>query len=187
MKSAALLVSFLLPCASIATAQNAPGSGASTSSQDQSQNATMSSRNSTSQTSTIRGCLSGSADNYTLTDHSGTQYKLLGQNDALAAAVGHEVEISGIQNQSTETASAEDETAGHFHNAFQVSQVQDTGSRCSLHVPSKKSEQHMDEQPKGAAGSAPTLGPQLMARLPEPQAPASSDTGSPAAQNSNSS
>lgn len=184
MKSAALLVSFLLLSASIATAQDVPGSGTSTSSQDQSHNATMSSRNSTAQISTIRGCLSGSADNYTLTDHSGTQYKLLGQNDALAAAVGHDVEIRGIQNQSAETASGEDTTEYRFHNTFQVSQVQNTGNRCSFHVPSKMTEHPMHEQPpKGAAESAPPPGPLRVAMLQEQQAPGSPDTSSPAAQN----
>jgi hypothetical protein len=45
---------------------------------------------------TIRGCLSGSAGSYTLTDNaSGKSYNLTGKTDDLSAHVGQEVEING--------------------------------------------------------------------------------------------
>ena len=43
----------------------------------------------------LRGCLSGSPDNYTLTDHNGTVYHLVGASKDLQNSVGHEVQITG--------------------------------------------------------------------------------------------
>ena len=150
MKKAVLLAPSLLLAANMAIAQDALGSSSAVS-QDQSQNATTSS--SSLQTGTLRGCLSGSRDNYTLTDRNGTQYRLLGQDDALATALGHEVEISGMQSQSTETGSSEGEMSILSANTLQVSQVQDTGSRCNPRPP-KMGDHSMDGQPpKGAPGA----------------------------------
>lgn len=163
MKRAVFLASFLLLAASLAMAQDTPNSP----SQDQSQNATAASRRSTSDVSTVRGCLSGSADNYTLTDRNGAHYRLVGQNESLAAAVGHEVEIRGSE-QSSETDSGRGETVTHYTSTFQVSQMEDTGSSCKPVSPSKRLEHPMNEPPS-----------HLMAMLRQ-QPPASPDTTSPA-------
>lgn len=142
MKRAVFLASFLLLAASLAMPQDTANSP----SQDQSQNATAASRRSSSEVNTVRGCLSGSADNYTLTDRNGAHYRLVGQNESLAAAVGHEVEIRGSE-QSSEPDSGEGETVTHYTGTFQVSQMEDTGSTCKPVSPSKSLEHPMNEPP----------------------------------------
>ena len=46
----------------------------------------------TGESNSVRGCLSGSADNYNLTDSNGTIYHLQGANTQLGAALGAELE-----------------------------------------------------------------------------------------------
>jgi len=168
MKSAVFLASFLLLAASLAIAQDEPYSGS------QDQNASAPSRRSSSVLSTVRGCLSGSADNYTLTDRNGAHYRLVGQDESLAAAVGHEVEIIGSEEPPSEAASGESEPVIHSTSTFQVSRVEDRGSSCKPASPSKVGEPPMNEQPH------------LMATLKQQQQ-ASPDTSAAATQNSNSS
>jgi len=43
----------------------------------------------------VEGCLQGSNGNFTLTDSSGTTYRLQGDSSKLAEHVGHEVQITG--------------------------------------------------------------------------------------------
>lgn len=54
---------------------------------------------------TVRGCLSGSAGNYTLTSDSGTTYQLAGDTSKLADHVGHTVEIKGTTTSSSSSSS----------------------------------------------------------------------------------
>ncbi len=159
MKKFVLLTSSLLFAATMAIAQDSPTTG----SQEPGQNATTTTTQThTSQGSTLRGCLSGSPDNYTLTDLNGTQYKLVGGDSTLQSAVGHEVEVNGTQSQSAETSSGNGETMAHAANSFQVSEVRDTGSVCKM---ASRSNQHpMDEKaPKGTTTTPEQ--PQLMAML----------------------
>ncbi len=75
-----------------AAAQSSPsGMGSQTSPADQgSAKASAKSENS------IRGCLGGSAGNYTLTDSAtGKTYKLTGSDSDLSAHIGQEVELNG--------------------------------------------------------------------------------------------
>ncbi len=67
-----------------------------------------SSQSSTDQT-TIEGCLSGSNGNYTLTDKSGTTYQLTGEAAKLGAHVGHDMQLTGTS--STSSASETDSNA----------------------------------------------------------------------------
>ncbi len=96
------------------------------------QNPATSSQSSSTQSTVIRGCLSGSAGNFTLTDQNGMQYKVLGDDSALSAKVGHEVEISGTENQSTAAASQGGETTAHASNSVQASNVREVASRCKM-------------------------------------------------------
>jgi hypothetical protein len=96
------------------------------------QNPATSSQPSTTQSTVIRGCLSGSAGNFTLTDQNGMQYKVLGDDSALGAKVGHEVEITGTENQSTEASSQSGETMEHASNSVQASNVREVASRCKM-------------------------------------------------------
>ncbi len=79
------------------------------------QNSAMPSRNAATQSSDLRGCLSGSKGNYTLTDHHGNQYKVVGDSHRLWDEVGHEVDLSGTTQGS---------------NTFQESQITDIAARC---------------------------------------------------------
>jgi hypothetical protein len=67
-----------------------------------------SSQSSTDQT-TIEGCLSGSNGNYTLTDKSGATYQLTGETAKLGAHVGHDMQLTGTS--STSSASETDSNA----------------------------------------------------------------------------
>ena len=93
-----LAISLLLLCAVWVQAQAYPSQSPSQSSPSQS---SPSSSQATSQGSgaatqaTVQGCLSGSKDNYTLTDSSGTTYKLTGDTSKLSEHIGHKVEITG--------------------------------------------------------------------------------------------
>jgi hypothetical protein len=96
------------------------------------QSPTTSSQSSTTQSTVIRGCLSGSAGNFTLTDQNGMQYKVLGDDSALGAKVGREVEITGTENQSTEAASQGGDSMAHASNSVQASNVREVASHCKM-------------------------------------------------------
>lgn len=57
-------------------------------------------------TQTVQGCLQGSGGNFTLTDSSGTVYRLLGDSTKLREHVGHEIEVTGPVNTVTRATSA---------------------------------------------------------------------------------
>lgn len=124
------LISSLLLAGALAGAQDTLGNGAKQGAQEQ--NSQASSQSSTTQNTVIRGCLSGSAGNFTLTDQNGMQYKLVGNDDLLQPKVGHEVEITGTENQSTATDSDDQESMAHTSGAFQVSDVRDVSGSCRL-------------------------------------------------------
>lgn len=66
--------------------------------QDSSQGASPSSpQNSNASETTIEGCLSGSAGDYSLIDNSGKSYKLQGNTSQLSDQVGHQVRIKGTE------------------------------------------------------------------------------------------
>lgn len=75
--------------------------------------------------SVVRGCLSGSVGNFTITDQNGMQFRLVGDVGALEGKVGHEIEISGSESQSEA-----DEGAAPSPSSFQVSNVRDISSSC---------------------------------------------------------
>lgn len=93
-----LLTSSLLLCFVYAVAQTSsnPDKSQTSGSQDKSQTSSQG----TSNHHKVRGCLSGSSGNYTLTDKSGTTYQLSGDTSKLAEHVGHTVEISGTPSSS---------------------------------------------------------------------------------------
>ena len=57
-------------------------------------------------TQTVEGCLQASNGNFTLTDKSGTVYRLLDQSGKLKDHVGHEIEVTGPMNTVTSSTSA---------------------------------------------------------------------------------
>lgn len=101
------------------------------------QNPDVTTKTSATSTSVIRGCLSGSSGNYTLTDQNGMQYQIAGDDATLRSMVGREVEVSGVENQ---TSQAGDSTS-RLANGVQASDVRAVSSTCK----------------KGRAASAPSV------------------------------
>lgn len=107
MKKSLLLITMLLLSAAWVVAQStspAPSPSQPSASDQSSQSSTGDQAKATAKAdNTIRGCLSGSAGSYTLTDNaSGKSYKLTGSDADLSAHIGQEVELNG----SSATASA---------------------------------------------------------------------------------
>lgn len=94
----------------------------------------------TSQTSSgvIRGCLSGSAGNYTITDQNGMQYQINGPDNQLQARVGHEVEVSTRQDQSSQTSTQGDQTTSSAANSVQVSNIRDVATHSRPATPAAR-------------------------------------------------
>jgi hypothetical protein len=140
----------------------------------------------------LRGCLSGSAGNYTLTDHNGAIYHLVGGESRLQDAVGHEVEITGTP--SAQRSGASDDVASNTASSFEVTGARQVGTRCDHGASSTRTMDNnsrpmderppsTDQQPKGAPGEGapPDPHPQLMSML---QQPGSTDTGNAASPSS---
>ena len=145
----------------------------------------------------LRGCLSGSDGNYTLTDHNGTIYHLVGGGAQLSGSVGHEVEISGTPDAQRSGAS---DTASNTASSFEVTGAREVGTRCehgsgagSMGTDSQPMTERpptTDRQPKGAPGEGtppPQPQPHMMAMLQQPgatdmgsQSSSSQTTSSPA-------
>ena len=112
MKNAVLLSALLL-VATVAMAQTAPQSHFAAAASNQS--AAMMGHAAASQNNDLRGCLSGSGDDYTLTDHQNKQHKVSGNDHKLWLDTGHEVDLTGKTNSS---------------DVFQESHITDIASRC---------------------------------------------------------
>jgi hypothetical protein len=92
-------------------------------------------------TSVIEGCLSGSDNNFTLTDRSGTKYQLVGDNAQLTKHAGEEVRLTGTAPSSAKA--NPDSTVAHTGipntatgkttqaSTFGVMQVKKLSSSCS--------------------------------------------------------
>jgi len=136
MKRFFLLLAGGLFAASMALAQNqdAPSTNSATdnAAQDRSAQATTPSANAQA---VIRGCLSGSSGNYTVTDQNGMQYQITGDDATLRSMVGREVEITGIENQANGASGQGEQT-----NGVQASEVRAVSSSCK----------------KAGSGAAPT-------------------------------
>jgi hypothetical protein len=87
----------------------------------------------------VQGCLSGSDGNYTLTDQSGTSYRLTGDTAKLSEHIGHEVKIAGTK--STAAATGASDTMGKTNGAqqaIQVSSVKHISKTCQSGSPMNK-------------------------------------------------
>ncbi len=126
-----MLISSLLLVAALAGAQDTLGSGAKRGGRELPPRSAAASSN--SQSTVIRGCLTGSPGNFTLTDQNGMQYKLMGSDNLLQSKVGHEIEITGTENQAGETNGSEaQESTAPVQNGVQVSDVRDVSATCRL-------------------------------------------------------
>ena len=115
-----MLISSLLLVAALAGAQDTPGSGAKLGGRELPPRSAAESTN--PQSTVIRGCLTGSPGNFTLTDQNGMQYKLMGSDNLLQSKVGHEIEITGVENQ---VGGPAQRSAAPAPNGVQVSDVRD--------------------------------------------------------------
>jgi hypothetical protein len=121
----------------------------------------------------IRGCLSGSAGNYTITDQNGMQYEISGPDNQLQASVGHEVEVMTRQDQASATSAEGDRTTSTTTNSVQVSNVRDVASTCTAAHPDSTSPMHNENgtTPKGTPDAAEPPQPQTMAMLQQDSKP----------------
>jgi hypothetical protein len=79
----------------------------------------------------VQGCLGGADGNYTLTDKSGTSYRLTGDTAKLSEHIGHEVKVSGTKSAATATdASDTMGKTGGAQQSIQVSSVKHISKTC---------------------------------------------------------
>ncbi len=163
MKKTLLLTLILLVSAAWAVAQTSqstsPSSPSSTQSylsgsssgQMGSQSSQPSSQSSSGMSNTakethIQGCLSDSAGNYTLTDSSGTTWKLEGDSSDLSKHVGQEVRISGSSSSagmgSSATGSSASSGAGAAEQTLNVTKVKKVANTCSTSGSANPSAKH---------------------------------------------
>jgi hypothetical protein len=125
VKKTIITIGMLLACGVWVLAQQSYPSSSSQTTQSQTQS------NASNKTS-VQGCLSGSAGNYTLTDSSGTKYQLSGDTSKLSAHVGHEVQITGTTSQSgTPSSTASGTSSSTGQQTLNVSGVKHISSTCS--------------------------------------------------------
>lgn len=132
MKRVFLTLAFSVLAGMFALGQDADSKTDSKSSQNNStagsaqyQNPDVTTKSAPTSQNVIRGCLSGSPGNYTLTDQNGMQYQIAGDDATLRSMVGREVEVTGIENQSQ----AGDSTS-RLANGVQASDVRAVSSTC---------------------------------------------------------
>ena len=146
------LLAVLLLCGVWATAQNNPSSqtsspdpsastqttgstSAGSDSAGSSQAGSSQKDSSMSETGTsgnsVEGCLSGSDGNYTLTDQTGTSYKLTGDTAKLSEHIGHEVKITGTKSSASATGASDTMgQTGGAQQSIEVSSVKHVSKTC---------------------------------------------------------
>jgi hypothetical protein len=128
-----VVLAFFLLCAAWAFAQTSPSQSSSPgSTQDQSATQGQSSPSSGDMV-TVKGCLSGSAGSYTLTDDSGKAWQLSGDTSKLSEHVGHTVQIKGTSSSSSSgsTGAAGGTSGASGGETLNVSSVKMVSTGCS--------------------------------------------------------
>jgi hypothetical protein len=128
-----MLVLSLLLAGTLAGAQDTLGSGAKSGAQEPASPPASQSSTAQNPGTVIRGCLTGSPGNFTLTDQNGMQYKLMGGDNLLQSKIGHEIEVTGTGNQASEASGRDaQESTAPGPNGVQVSDVRDVSGSCRL-------------------------------------------------------
>jgi len=181
MKRTLSLLAWLLLAAGLAVAQDTTSNGANGSQNPRSDNAAgvaqyqnpdVTTKSSSTTQTVIRGCLSGSSGNYTLTDQNGMQYQISGDDATLASMVGREVELTGTESQASEAGNQGDETT-HAANAMQASEVRAVSQTCnqSGSVSAPPPVDNNGTNPKGTPESNEPPKPELMSMLQQQNTP----------------
>jgi hypothetical protein len=89
----------------------------------------------TTATTSVTGCLAGSAAAYTLTDQTGKSYVLTGNTDDLAGHVGHQMEVTGQSPPSPNTSQTASGTA-----SFEVAGAKMISDQCAAETPKAASD-----------------------------------------------
>jgi hypothetical protein len=156
MKRLSILLASALLAATVAIAQDQPSSSAGAG-----QNSPAQSPSANPQV--LRGCLSGSSGNYTLTDPNGMQYQVTGDDATLRSMVGREVEITGAENATTAQA---DDTRPT--NAVEASDVRAVSDTCDRAAPQRAGPDNITPPPDRDSGVSPKGTPDTVAP-PKPQ------------------
>lgn len=165
MKRLSLLLASALLAATVAFAQDAPAAP------DSPQPPTAQAPGANAQV--IRGCLSGSSGNYTLTDPNGMQYQVSGDDATLRSMAGREVEITGAENQANQV----DDTRPA--NAIEAADVRVVSNTCNRTTPQSAAPDNItpppdrdsNVSPKGTPDATAPPKPQLISMLPQQSAP----------------
>jgi len=138
MKKLLSITCVMLLAAGIAVAQDTPPSGEQPAQPAPQQEQQLPQSDQAADQTTIRGCLSGSDNNFTISDQSGQSYKLSGDFSMLSQHVNHEVEltgklgeVSGAADQSAGEAGAAtsgDQKVFEFTNVTMISETCSTGT-----------------------------------------------------------
>jgi hypothetical protein len=86
-------------------------------------------------TTSVTGCLAGSAEAYTLTDQSGRSYVLTGKTDDLSGHVGHQMEVTGQAPPSSNTAQTASGAA-----SFEIAGAKMISDQCATGTPKASSD-----------------------------------------------
>ena len=131
MRKTVLLALFLL-CAVWAFAQTSPSQSSNPGSPQTDQSATSSQTSPSSDDMvTVKGCVSGSAGSYTLTDDSGKTWQLGGDTSKLSDHVGHTVQIKGTTSGGSSGAAGGSMSGSSGGQTLNVSSIKHVSSTCS--------------------------------------------------------
>lgn len=95
---------------------------------------TQTTQTSTDSSTSIEGCLSGSAGNFTLTDQSGKTYQLAGDTSKLSDHVGHQVRLMGTDNSSSASGSSSPSSSNPSSGAGATGASSSSGAQSTFTV-----------------------------------------------------
>ena len=95
---------------------------------------TQTTQTSSDSSTSIEGCLSGSAGNFTLTDQSGKTYQLAGDTSKLSDHVGHQVRLMGTDNSSSASSSSSPSSSSPSSSAGATGAGSSSGTQSTFTV-----------------------------------------------------
>jgi hypothetical protein len=95
---------------------------------------TQTTQTSNNSSTSIEGCLSGSAGNFTLTDQSGKTWQLAGDTSKLSDHVGHQVRLMGSDNSASASGSSSPSSSNPSSSAGATGAGSSSGSQPTFTV-----------------------------------------------------